>query len=77
MDILTLDFETFYSKEYSLSKKDITTQSYIDDERFETIGVAVKKNDEPTVWFSGTATETRSWLKRFDWNNSFALMPIA
>jgi DNA polymerase len=74
MDILTLDFETFYSKEYSLSKKDITTQSYIDDERFETIGVAVKKNDEPTVWFSGTATETRSWLKQFDWNNSFALM---
>jgi len=74
MDILTLDFETFYSKEYSLSKKDITTQSYIDDERFETIGVAVKKNDEPTVWFSGTATETRSWLKHFDWNNSFALM---
>jgi len=74
MDILTLDFETYYSKEYSLSKKDITTQSYIDDERFETIGVAVKRNDEPTVWFSGTATETRNWLKQFDWNNSFALM---
>ena len=74
MDILTLDFETFYSKEYSLSKKDVTTQSYVDDPRYETIGVAVKRNDEPTVWFSGTHEETKKWLKQFDWENSFALM---
>ena len=74
MDILTLDFETFYSKEYSLSKKDVTTQSYIDDERFETIGVAVKKNDEPAVWFSSKHRETDEWLEQFDWENSFALM---
>jgi DNA polymerase len=72
MDILTLDFETFYSKEYSLSKKDVTTQSYIDDERFEVIGVAVKRNNEPAVWFSGTHAETKDWLKQFDWENSFA-----
>jgi len=74
MDILTLDFETFYSKEYSLSKKDITTQSYVDDERFEVIGVAVKKNNEEPVWFSGTREETKNWLRQFDWDNSFALM---
>ena len=74
MDILTLDFETFYSKEYSLSKKDITTQSYVDDERFEVIGVAVKKNNEEPVWFSGTHEETKNWLRQFDWENSFALM---
>lgn len=74
MDIFTLDFETFYSKEYSLSKKDITTQSYIDDERFETIGVAIKRNDEPAVWFSGTHAETKTWLEDFNWENSFALM---
>ncbi len=74
MDILTLDFETFYSKEYSLSKKDTTTQSYIDDGRYETIGVAVKRNDEPTVWFSSKHRETDEWLEQFDWENSFALM---
>jgi len=74
MDILTLDFETFYSKEYSLSKKDITTQSYIEDERFQVIGVAVKKNNEEPVWFSGTYEETKNWLHQFDWENSFALM---
>lgn len=72
MDILVCDIETHYSKEYSLSKKDITTQSYIDDERYETIGVAVKRNDEPAAWFSGTHAETKDWLKQFDWENSFA-----
>ena len=38
MDIITADFETYYdSKTYSISKKTFTTQSYIDDERFEVI----------------------------------------
>jgi DNA polymerase len=73
MDLYTLDFETFYDKEYSLSKRDTTTQRYIDDTRFETIGVAVKKNDEETVWLSGTHEEIRNWLHSFDWRNSFLL----
>ena len=72
-DIYCIDFETFYSKEYSLSRKDVTTQSYVDDERYETIGVAVKKNGEPTAWFSGTHEEIRDWLGRFDWANAFML----
>ena len=46
MDIVTLDFETYYDKEYSLSK--MTTEEYIRDDRFEIIGLAVKKNDKPT-----------------------------
>ena len=72
-DIYCIDVETFYSKEYSLSRKDVTTQSYVDDERYETIGVAVKKNGEPTAWFSGTHEEIRDWLGRFDWANAFML----
>ena len=44
MNLITLDTETFYSKEFSLSK--ITTESYIRDDQFEVIGVAVKVNDE-------------------------------
>lgn len=74
MDIYTLDFETYYSKEYSLSKKDVTTQSYVDDERFETIGVAVKKNNEPAEWFSGTHGAIDEWLSYFNFENSFVLM---
>jgi DNA polymerase len=74
MDVYSIDFETAWSKDYSLSKKDITTQNYIDDERYETIGVSVKKNSEEPQWFSGTHEETKDWLKQFDWESSFALM---
>ena len=50
MDLLTVDIETFYSKDFSLSK--MTTESYINDIQFEVIGVAVKKNDEDTIWYT-------------------------
>ena len=72
MDILTIDFESAYSPQYSLSK--MTTQEYIDDPRFEVIGVAVKKNDEPTQWFSGTHEETKHWLYQFPWERSIAVI---
>ena len=51
MDIVTIDFETYYSKEYTLSK--MTTEAYVRDPRFEVIGVGVKVNDHPTDWYSG------------------------
>jgi DNA polymerase len=71
MDILVCDFESFYSTQFSLSK--ITTELYIRDPQFETIGVAVKKNDEKTVWFSGDDEETQDFLNQFDWGNSLAI----
>lgn len=71
MDTLTVDFETFYSKEYSLSK--ITTEEYINDPMFQVIGIAVKRNDEDTQWFSGTPKETKAWLAQFDWVNSMVI----
>jgi DNA polymerase len=51
MDIVTIDFETYYDREYSLSK--MTTEAYIRDPRFEVIGVCVKVNDFATDWYSG------------------------
>ena len=48
MDLYTVDFETYYDKEYSLAK--MTMQEYIMDSRFEAIGVSIQKNDEPPVW---------------------------
>jgi hypothetical protein len=69
MDILTVDFETYYDKDYSLSK--MQTDAYINDAQFEIIGVAVVKNEEPAMWFSGSDTETIGWLhSNFDWENS-------
>ena len=51
MDIVTIDFETYYDRQYSLSK--MTTEAYVRDPRFEVIGVCVKVNDYPTDWYSG------------------------
>lgn len=48
MDIYTLDFETYYDQQYSLSK--LTTEEYVRDERFEVIGLAIKKNNGATLW---------------------------
>lgn len=71
MQIITLDFETFYSSTYSLSK--ITTEEYIRSPEFETIGVSVKVDDAPAEWFSGTKEETKRFLDRYDWGNAIAV----
>ena len=71
MDLVTLDFETFYSKEYSLSK--MTTEEYIRDPRFQVIGVSIKTNDKPTEWVTGTAKTIVSVLSGIDWSNSALL----
>ena len=71
MQLLTIDFETYYSRLFSLKKQ--TTEEYIRDKRFEVIGVGVKRDDEPTVWFSGTHKRTREFLAQFNWGESAAL----
>ena len=72
MDILTVDFETFYDRQYSLSK--LTTEAYVNSYKFEAIGVAVKRNDEDTVWFSGPGHLLMEWMHdSFDWDNSLVV----
>jgi DNA polymerase len=51
----------------------MTTEEYIRDKRFETIGVAVKVDDQPAVWVSGTCEELKSHLMQYDWANSMLL----
>ena len=68
MQIVTLDFETFYDKQYSLSK--LTTEEYINDHRFEAIGVATKINEKETTWCSGEHCEIQNYLDDIDWDNS-------
>ena len=51
MDLVTIDFETYYDKDYSLSK--MTTEAYVRSPNFEIIGVGIKVNDNPTDWYSG------------------------
>lgn len=71
MQMLTIDFETTYSKTYSLSK--MTTEAYINDPQFEVVGVAVKINNEPTQWFTGNMMATAQWLAQFDWGDSLVV----
>lgn len=66
-----IDFETFYSRGYSLSK--ITTQEYVLDPRFEVVGVSVKLNDEDTEWFSGDHNETAEFLNQFPWDDAVVI----
>jgi DNA polymerase len=71
MNILTIDFETYYSTDFSLTR--LTTEEYVRDDRFEVIGVAVGLNGDAPEWFSGTHEQTKEWLNKFDWCNHFAL----
>ena len=71
MQILTIDFETYYDRTFSLSK--VTTEEYIRDPQFEVIGVSVKVNDGDSQWFSGTKAQTKQWLDQFDWDDAIAV----
>lgn len=69
--IITVDFETYYDKVFSLSK--ITTEEYVRHDDFEVIGVGVKVDDAEAQWFAGTTEEIKSWFRQFDWKKSFVL----
>lgn len=69
MDVVTIDFETYYDKDYSLKK--MTTEAYIRNPLFEVIGVGVKINDGPTDWYSGS--NPKSFLSSFDYSKAAIL----
>ena len=71
MDLITIDFETYYDKEYSLSK--LTTEEYIRDPKFQVIGVSVKVNNRDTEWASGTHEEIKTYLQTFNWKEAMLL----
>lgn len=68
-DIITLDFETFYSKDYTLTK--LSTSEYIRDARFHAHGVGIKINNTPTKWYTGKNIPLA--LKEIDWSRSAML----
>lgn len=69
MDIVTIDFETYYDRDYSLSK--MTTEAYVRDPRFEVIGVAIKVNDYPTDWYAGS--DPGRFLRQLDYRDKAIL----
>lgn len=69
MVVITIDFETYYSKEYSLSK--MTTEEYIRDERFQVICAGVKISNEPTQVYYGK--QVGEYLKTIDFSDKAVL----
>lgn len=64
MAIITADYETYYSTEYSLRR--MTTAEYILDPRFQTIMCAIKVDQGPTETYVGHDEVARK-LGSFDW----------
>lgn len=63
MKIITVDFESFYSQTFSLSK--MTSEEYVRSPEFEVIGVAVQVNDGEPQWCSGTKEKIKGFLEGF------------
>ena len=70
MNLVTLDFETYYAQDFSLSK--ITTEEYIRDRRFEVIGLGLKHGPNPTEWAQG-ADDVTELLASVDWDDTHVL----
>ena len=70
MDIATVDFETAYGAKLKLGFKHQTTQQYLNDPRFEIIGVGTKLNDAPTRWGVGRQDKH---LQSIDWSKTALL----
>ena len=69
MDIVTIDFETYYSQQFSLSK--MTTEHYVRSPEFEIIGLGVKVNDGPVDTYSGA--DPAKFLKSIDYSDKAIL----
>ena len=71
MDLITIDLETYYDNDYSLSK--ITTEEYVRSPLFEVIGLGIKINDGDTEWASGSHTALHKYMQGFNWADSMVV----
>ena len=72
MSFITVDFETYYSSDFSLSK--MTTEEYVRNSLFEIIGVGVSVDGDAPVWLTGTRAEIRAqMLELAEWSTSAVL----
>jgi hypothetical protein len=67
--LVTIDAETFYDRSFSLSK--ISTEAYVRSSQFEPIGLSLKINDAPGVWYP--KPEVNDLLRDTDWSDSFII----
>ena len=66
MNIITLDFETYYDAQHSL--KHLNTVQYVNSDLFKVWGVGIKLNDEPTEWFG--PEECTEAIQAIQWDDA-------
>jgi len=72
VDIVTLDFETFFDDGYTLSK--MTTEHYVRDPRFKAHGAGIRWPDGRVEWFDdGAHCTLRNKLRGIDWDKTACL----
>lgn len=71
MSIIVIDFETYYDKDYSLSK--MTTEEYVNDDRFEVIGMSVQVDDGEPVWLVDEAIDEFFLSMHYKWGEHAVL----
>jgi len=72
MELITIDFETYYDKDISLKK--LTTEEYIRHPEFEVIGMSIKVNDGETHWLSGDFNDLKEYVCRsYNWSECAVL----
>jgi len=69
-DLITIDFETFYDTGYGLNR--LTTEEYINDPRFQVIGMGIKINDGETKFYVGEEQASKV-LASINWKESLLL----
>jgi len=68
--LITIDFETYYDNDFSLTK--LSTEQYVRDERFEAIGFAYKIDNEPPVWVCNEGSVIAK-LRSLPWDDALVL----
>ena len=66
MNIITLDFETYYDSEHSLGT--LSTVQYVNSDLFKVWGVGIKINDAQTEWFG--EDECTDAIKAIQWDEA-------
>ena len=69
MNIITLDFETFFSDDYTLKK--LTTEAYVRDARFRAHGCGIRRPDGSAIWYEGCTLDDA--FAAVDWSDTAVL----
>ena len=72
MQLLTIDFETFFSNDYSLSRKEYNTESYIRSPLFKAHGASIRWPNGSIEWWTGARLP--ALFAQIDWTQTAVLM---